>query len=332
MTRFRFVMLIASIIAIVLAVASLLCGSVDIPASEVWNALFGNGAAKFTWQNIIIELRLPMAITAGLSGMALAIAGLLMQTAFDNPLAGPSVMGVSTGASLGVAIVVMVLGTSAATVLGGALLGAAAVIAILIALSAMVRSTLMLLIVGIMVGYLSSSLISLINYFATRDSVHAYVLWGMGTFSDVGREQIPIFALVCLIFVLLAFLMVKPLNAMLLGDRYAANLGVNVRRSRTCLLVIAGALTAAVTAWCGPIAFLGLAVPHVARLAINSSDHTRLLPATALIGVAAAELTLVLSVSSNIGGNIPINAITPIIGVPVVIYIILFRRRLNYFN
>lgn len=332
MTRTRIVLIIGALATIALGIGALLCGSVDIPPGEVWNAVFGDGASKFTWQNIIMEIRLPMAVTAMLAGMSLSVAGLLMQTAFDNPLAGPSIMGVSSGASLGVAIVVMALGSSAAATLGGAVAGAAAVIAILIVLSTLVRSTLMLLIAGILVGYLTSSVISLLNFFATRESLQAFVFWGLGSFGDVGRSDLPLFATITIVFTASAFLMVKPLNAMLLGDRYAANLGVSVRRARTWLLVIAGALTATVTAWCGPIAFIGLAIPHVARMAINSSDHTRLLPATAVIGGAAGELTLWLSVLPDTPGAIPANAITPVLGVPVILYIILFRRRLNYFN
>ncbi len=331
-SRTKTVLLLTSVLTLALGVASLLCGSVDIPADQVWAALFGDGASKTTWQNIIVELRLPMAVTAALGGMALAVAGLLMQTAFDNPLAGPSIMGVSSGASLGVAVVVMLLGSSAAGALGGALAGAAAVIAILVALSSVVRSTLMLLIVGILVGYLTSSVISLLNYFATREMLQAFVLWGLGTFGDVAREDLGVFSAVCLLFTSAAFLMIKPLNAMLLGDRYAESMGVSVRRSRTLLLVIAGALTAAVTAWCGPIAFIGLVVPHVARMAVNTSDHTRLLPATALAGAFTGELTLWLSVLPWGEGSIPVNAITPVLGVPVILYIIIFRRKLNYFN
>ena len=332
MKRHTIVCLTALAAALAFGVGSLLCGSVDIPAGEVWAALFGDGASKFTWQNIIVELRLPMVVTAALGGMSLAVAGLLMQTAFDNPLAGPSIMGVTTGASLGVAVAVMVVGTASLGALAGAVIGALAIIALLIGLSLIVRSTLMLLIVGIMVGYLSSSAISLINYFATSESIQAYVYWGLGTFGNVSREELWLFSGVCLVFTALAMLLVKPLNALLLGERYASNLGVDVRRARTLMLVCAGALTAAVTAWCGPISFLGLAVPHVARMCINSSDHRRLLPATAIIGCSSGLLTLWLSVLPSSTGSIPVNAITPLLGVPVIIYIILFRRRLNYFN
>ena len=332
MTRYRIIVASALVATAILAVATLLCGSVDIPASEVANALIGKGASRVTWQNIIVELRLPATITAALAGMSLAVAGLLMQTAFDNPLAGPSILGVATGASLGVAIVVMVAGATTLSVLGGALVGSFAIIALLIGLSLVLRSTLMLLIVGIMIGYLASSAISLINFFATEESIHAFVFWGLGTFSGVARADLPVFAPVCIVFALAAFLMVKPLNAMLLGDRYAANLGVDVRRARTMMLVIAGTLTAAVTAWCGPISFLGLAVPHVARMAINSSDHSRLLPATVIFGLLFGLLTLWLSILPSQTSTIPVNAITPLLGVPVIVYINIFRRRLNYFN
>ncbi len=333
-TRYGIVMTVTLIAIVALAAGVITCGSVDIPCAEVWRAIFGDGASKTTWQNIIIELRIPSAITAAIAGMSLAVSGLLMQTSFNNPLAGPSIMGVSTGASLGVAIMVMIVGVSAGGIgiLGGALLGAGLVILVLTLLSRIVRSTLMLLITGIMVGYLTSSAISLINYFASRESIHTFVIWGLGTFGDVTLSELPMFVGVCLLTCASAFLMIKPLNAMLLGDRYAANLGVNVKTSRTLMLLIAGIQTAAVTAWCGPVAFIGLAVPHMARLATNTSDHSRLLPATAAGGAAIGLLTQWLAVIPGQPGVIPINAITPLLGVPVIIYIIICRRQINYFN
>ncbi len=333
-TRYGIVMTVTLLAVAALAVGVITCGSVDIPCAEVWRAIFGDGASKTTWQNIIIELRIPSAITAAIAGMSLAVSGLLMQTSFNNPLAGPSIMGVSTGASLGVAIMVMIVGVSAGGIgiLGGALLGAGLVILVLTLLSRIVRSTLMLLITGIMVGYLTSSAISLINYFASRESIHTFVIWGLGTFGDVTLSELPMFVGVCLLTCAAAFLMIKPLNAMLLGDRYAANLGVNVKTSRTLMLLIAGIQTAAVTAWCGPVAFIGLAVPHMARLATNTSDHSRLLPATAAGGAAIGLLTQWLAVIPGQPGVIPINAITPLLGVPVIIYIIICRRQINYFN
>lgn len=312
---------------LLLGAGCLMCGSVDIPASQVWQVLFGDGASRETWTNIVLELRLPMMVTATVSGVALSIAGLLMQTAFDNPLAGPSIMGVSTGASLGVAIMVIILGASVASTLIGAFAGAAVVIILLVFLSMTVGSSMMLLIAGIMISYLASSAITITNYVATADSLQAYVLWGLGSFGGVDRASLTMYSVLCLVPAAISLLLVKGLDALLLGDRYAANLGVNVVRTRTALLVIAGVLTAVVTAWCGPIAFLGLAVPHITRMLTGIVTHRVLLPMTALVGAMVSLFALWVSLLPFEAGAVPINAITPIIGVPVVIYIILSRRR-----
>lgn len=311
----------------------LVLGSVDIPIGDVWASLTDGEVSRETWRVIVMETRLPAACTAALSGASLAVAGLLLQTAFNNPLAGPSIMGVSTGSSLGVAIVMLAAGGVAGfaghtAVLGGALAGALAVMAVLVGMSALVRSTTMLLIVGILIGYLSSSAISLLNFFATQEGVHSYVIWGLGNFYGVSLGELPAFALISLVLLGLSLLLIKPLNAMLLGQRYAENIGVDTMRLRNILLLLSGALTALVTAWCGPIGFIGLVVPHIARLALNSSNHNVLLPATILSGAAVGLLCAAISVLPKAWGVIPINAITPIIGVPVIIYIILRRRKM----
>ncbi len=317
----------------------LVFGSVDIPFGEVVNALVGAPVERHTWSVIVLETRLPMACTAMLAGAALAVAGLLLQTTFDNPLAGPSILGISTGSSLGVAIVMLALGGTIGSSLGtyfsvltGAVVGAGIIMLILLLFSSMVKSTTMLLIIGIMISYLASSAISLLNFFSTQEGVHSFVIWGLGNFSGVTLERLPIFALLTVISVGLSFLMVKPLNALLLGARYAENLGVNIKATRNKLLVLSGILTAVVTAFCGPIGFLGLIVPHIARLALRSSNHVVLLPATALAGAVVALLCTLISVIPSSFGVIPINAITPVIGVPIIIYIILNRKRILYFN
>jgi iron complex transport system permease protein len=273
-----------------------------------------------------------------LSGSALAIAGLMLQTTFANPLAGPSILGVSTGSSLGVAIVMLAFGGALGFVgesLGivlAAIAGAMLVLVLLLLFSRILNSSVMLLIVGILVGYLSSSAVSLLNFFATQEGVHSFVIWGLGSFSGVSQPRLLVFAPLALVFIALSMLMVKPLDAMLLGDAYAANLGVDVRRSRNRLLILSGVLTAVVTAFCGPIAFVGMVVPHVARLLTRSSRHLILIPATALAGAALGLLCVLLSVMPGSRGIIPINAITPIIGVPVILYVILNRHRLNLFG
>lgn len=330
--RYTIAMCAAIAIAAIAAIAAMVCGSVHIPISEVLSILTGHTPDKDTWGHIILDLRLPAVITAVLAGMSLAVAGLLMQTIFANPLAGPSIMGVSSGASLGVAVLVLLFGAGTGAVVSGAILGAMAVVVLLVALAGILRSGVMLLIVGILISYLSSSAIILLNYAASEQSVHTYVLWGMGTFSDTSWDQMAVPAAITTIGMCAAVFMAKGLNAMLMGENYAANLGVRVWTLRAWALLTAGTLTAVTTAYCGPIAFIGLAVPHIARLALGSTNHHRLLPLTMACGAATALLTLWLCTLPSRWGAVPVNAITPIIGVPVIIYIILNRRRIAYFN
>lgn len=328
-----------AIVAVLATAGCLLAGSVEIPAADVWGALTGGDVAKETWRVIVTETRVPMVITAAVTGAALAIAGLLLQTCFNNPLAGPSILGISTGASLGVAIVVMAFGGMIAgqwsqyfNIMAGALTGAAAVLAVLMALSRLVKSTAMLLIAGILVGYFASSAISLLNYYSSEHSVYSFTIWGLGSLSGGSWSRSMIFASIGLPVILLSTLFVKPLNAMLLGERYAASLGIDIRRTRHLLLAASGILTAIVTAFCGPIGFLGLVVPHIARMLLRTSNHSVLMPVTALCGAAVTLLCAWISVAFGSGGVIPINAITPIIGVPVVLYVMLNRKRLLYFD
>ncbi len=335
--RHRAVVIIMAAMVVALLPAALLLGTVDIPAAEVAAALRGE-ASNPAWNVIVTQMRLPMALTAATAGAALAVAGLLLQTTFDNPLAGPSILGISTGASVGVAIVTLLMGGAVvsagyyAGVLGAAAVGAAAVMALLLAFSMIVSSTSMLLIVGIMIGYLASSAISLLNFFATSEGVQSFVVWGLGSFSANTPGRALTMAGVVVPLLGLSALMVKPLNAMLLGRRYAENLGVNIAATRHRLLVLAGGLTAAATAFCGPIGFIGLIVPHIARLALGTSNHAWLLPATMLGGAAIGLACAIISVAFGAAGVIPINAITPVIGVPIIIYIILNRKKINYFN
>lgn len=326
---------------IMLIVANLLIGSVDIEPLAVWQIVTGRGHENHVWEIIILNTRLPMIATAALSGAALSVSGLLLQTAFNNPLAGPSILGVSTGASFGVAVVMLASGSALwltqsvgtyMTILIGALAGAALVLIVLLVFSTMVHSSTMLLIIGILVSYLTSSAVSLLNFFATEEGVHSYVIWGLGNFSGVTPSQLPFFAFFIIATLALSTTLVKPLNALLLGTRYAENLGVNTKRTRNSLLIITGILTAGVTAFCGPISFIGLVVPHIARLVLNTSNHNRLLPATMLAGATVALLCTLISVLPQQVGVIPINAITPIIGVPIIIYIIINRKNIQYFN
>lgn len=324
------------IMVLLLFVVSLLIGSVSIPVSETYRILIGEESVKPSWQYIVIESRLPQAVTAMLCGASLAVCGLILQTAFRNPLAGPSIFGVNSGAGLGVALVMLFFGgsVSAGTVsIGGfmavllaAFVGAMGVMALIFFFSTLVRSHVMLLIVGIMIGYMAGSAISLLNFFATDEGVKSYMVWGMGSFGGVSLKMLPTFSVITLITLAVSLALVKPLNALVLGDRYAENLGVNIIRVRNWLLMVTGVLTAVTTAFCGPVAFIGLAVPHIARLVLGTDNHRVLLPATILTGSAVALLCNILTVLPGEGGIVPLNAITPLIGAPVVIYVILSRR------
>lgn len=327
------------VVTLVAAGGCLLTGSVDIPVSDVWAALTGVGPSNHTWGVIVTETRVPMVVFAAVAGASLAVSGLLLQTCFNNPLAGPSILGISTGASLGVAIVVLAFGGMVAdewgqyfNVMAGAIIGAGAVLLTLMALSTIVRSTAMLLIAGILVGYFASSAIALLNYYSTHENVYSYAIWGLGSFTGGSAGRAQVFALTGLPLIMLSMLFIKPLNAMLLGERYAASLGIDMRRTRHMLLVVAGLLAAIVTAFCGPVGFLGLIVPHIARMMLRTSNHALLLPATALCGAAIALACAWISVRFGGDGVIPINAITPVIGVPVVLYVMINRKKLHYFE
>lgn len=329
----KFAIVTAAVVA--LALLNLFIGSVDIPAAEVAAILAGDNADS-TAAFIVVGSRLPMAVTALLAGAGLAVAGLMLQTAFRNPLAGPSVLGINAGASLGVALVMLLLGGSVtaggvtvggyAAVIAGAFAGSLLVMGLLIGLSAMLRNGLMLLVTGIMIGYLTSSVITLLNFAASAEGIQSYVMWGMSSFGGVATAQMPLFAGVTLAGIAMALLLVKPLNLMLLGDSYARNLGVDLRRTRNILLLATGVLTAAITAFCGPVSFIGLAVPHIARLIFRTDNHRVLMPATLLTGSAVALLCNLLCVvpSSSV---LPLNAVTPMVGAPVVIWVLFSNRK-----
>jgi iron complex transport system permease protein len=340
--RYVVTMIAVTMLLVLLALACLVFGSVEIPVGSIVDIITGKGSDNKAWEIIILQSRIPMIATAALAGAALSVSGLLLQTTFNNPLAGPSILGVSSGAGLGVAIVILAMGGSLGGLLGkgvgsylailvGALMGAGVVLVVLIAFSAIVRSNTMLLIIGILVSYLTSSVVQLLNSVATEEGVHNYVAWGFGNFSGVSAAQMPVYAGIIILALMASMMMVKPLNALLLGARYARNLGINVPMTRNILLLITGVLTAVVTAFCGPIGFIGLVVPHIARMSLGTSNHSRLVPATMLAGADIALLCSLASVSSA-HGIIPINAITPIIGVPIILYIIINRRRIQYFN
>lgn len=323
-----------AVMTVLLLVLNLTTGSVRIPMEDVMAVLTGDDAGvKDSWRYIVREVRLPEAVTALLAGAALSVSGLLLQTAFRNPLAGPDVFGINSGAGLAVALVMLGMGGTVSAggytlagfvaVLLSSFVGAMAVTGIIFLFSTMVRNNVMLLIIGIMIGYLASSAVSLLNFFATEEGVKSYMMWGMGSFGNVSTDNLPVFTVVSIVGLLAAVALVKPLNALLLGEQYAENLGVNTRRMRHVLLVVTGILTANVTAFCGPVAFIGLATPHVARLLLTTDNHRRVLPVTMLLGAVIALLCNLVCYAPGENGIIPLNAVTPLLGAPVIIYVLL---------
>ena len=317
--------------------ANLLYGSVQIPITEVVSILFGGEPEKAAWQYIVLESRLPQTLTALLSGAALAVSGLMLQTAFNNPLAGPDILGINSGAGLGAAIVLLLFGglvPSGSLFLGGSLalvvaafVGALLVTTLILIFAARLRSHAMLLIIGMMGGYVVSSSVSRLNFFSTAEGVQSYMMWGMGNFGGVSRHSLPLFTVLVVGGLAIAVSLVKPLNVLLLGERYARNLGVNVRRTRLLLLLSTGLLVAVTTAYCGPINFIGLAVPHMARLLLRTDNHRVLMPTTMLCGGLIALLCNLISTLPGDNGLLPLNAITPFIGAPIIIYVIVSRRK-----
>ena len=284
---------------VVLAVVNLLIGSVTIPVADVCRILVGDESHEI-WSNIIWKSRMPQVLTAIVAGAGLAVSGLQMQTVFRNPLAGPSVLGISNGSALAVAFVVLLsgkLGGVALSRLGylgdaamsvAAVIGALAVMLLIVWIAQRVKGNVTLLIIGVMIGYLANAIIGVLKFLAPEEDVKAFVVWGLGSFSRVSGDEMLLFVALMTVLIPLSFLLVKPMNILLLGDRYASNLGLNVQRARMLVIISSGVLVAIVTAYCGPIMFIGLAVPHLARAIFQSSDHRVLMPTTALCGAVLA--------------------------------------------
>ena len=323
-------------VGLLLFVMNLCFGSVSIPMKEIWAAVFGGDDA--TYRAIILDYRLPQAITALLAGIGLSVSGLLMQTLFRNPLADPSLLGISSGSSLGVAFVVL-LGTATGLSVSTlslwstfgvtivAFLGAFAVLLLILALSSRLSSMISLVLVGIMIAYIAGPVTDILKFFSQKEGLHSFVIWGMGSFSNVSKAQLPFFAIAVVVGTIGAFLLFKTLNLLLLGERYAENLGVNIRRSSMLIILVSGFLTAIITAFCGPIAFLGLAVPHIARFLFKSSDHKLLIPATAFLGMDLALFCNLIARLPSFEGNLPINSVTALIGAPIVLWVIFHRQK-----
>lgn len=316
-----------------LAIANIIYGSLSIPPSAVWSILCGKDIPDHpSWTFIVMQSRIPQMLTATFCGASLSTCGLLLQTAFRNPLAGPSILGIDSGANLGVALVMLLLGgsmTLGGMALGGyllvimaALMGALGIMSLLLMLSHLLRQQVMLLITGVIISYVTGSIIQLLNYGATEEGVKNFIVWGMGNFASVSSDRLPIFLSLVSLGLLCSALLIKPLDALLLGDRYAQNLGINVQRTNQFILLTTGLLTATTTAFCGPITFLGLAVPHIARMGLGSGSHRVLIPGTMLMGAMLTLLCNLISTLPSGGSLIPINVITPLIGAPVILYVI----------
>lgn len=334
--RMPFVALLAALA--ILFVLALALGSVNIPLDQIVRVLLGGEAERASWTNIVIQFRLPRAFTAMLAGAALGVGGLLMQTLFRNPLAAPDVLGINSGASLGVALVVLTTGVGSGALLAGmglagdlgmaaaASIGAALTVALILQFARYIRSGATLLIVGLMVGQLTFAGVSLLLYFSIPERIQAYINWGFGSFSGVTWSQLPILVVAVAAGLALALVMIKPLNALLLGEVYAESIGVHVRRLRIGIIAATALLTGAVTAFCGPISFIGIAAPHLCRGVLRTADHRALVPGVALVGALLALAATLIAEMPGTTLSLPLNAVTALFGAPVVLAVILRNK------
>ena len=330
--------ILLSVLLIVFLLINISLGSVLIPFQDVFLILFGDETLKDSWQTIILNFRLPKAITAILVGSGLSICGLLMQTLFRNPLAGPFVLGISSGASLGVAL--LILGSS---LFGGiflsfsfsnwataiaASLGAFIVLSAVISAAKKVRNTMSILIIGLMFGSLTSAVISVLAYFSEAEQIQQYMFWSFGSLGNLSWTELTVFGLLYGIGILATFSIIKPLNSFLLGENYAKSLGINIKKSRNIILLITSLLTGVITAFSGPIAFIGLAVPHIAKMLFSTSNHKILIPSSAIIGAIVLLICDSIAQLPASEFTLPINAITSLFGAPVVIWLLIKKKKI----
>jgi iron complex transport system permease protein len=332
---YKFILLVVGLLAFF--VLNLLLGTVKIPVDAILCILMGDESQPEIWRNIILSSRVPQALTATVAGAGLAISGLQMQTVFRNPLAGPSVLGISNGASLGVAFVVLMSGSLGGVALSrlgylgdvamslSAIIGALAVLALILYVSQKVKGNVTLLIIGVMIGYLATAVIGVLKFFSAEEDVKAYVVWGLGSFARVSGDQMMLFVGLMTGLLPLSMLLCKTMNLLLLGDYYASNLGLNLKRARLLTISCSGILVAIVTAYCGPIMFIGLAVPHLCRALFQTSDHRILMPATMLTGACLALICNLVARMPGFEGALPVNSVTALIGAPIIASV-LFRR------
>lgn len=332
-------MMLLGVSIIIFFILNLLLGSVNIPIGDIFEILLGRKNDSVIWTNIIIKSRLPQSLTAAMGGAGLAVSGLLMQTVFRNPLAGPSVLGISSGASLGVACVVLLSGSIGGVALSklgvvgevtitlSAIVGSLLIMALIAFVAQKVRGNVTLLIMGVMIGYIANAIIGVLKFFSAEEDIRAYVIWGLGSFSRVSGGQTSVFIILMLLSLPASFLLIKTLNLLLLGDEYAKNLGLDVKQARLLVIICSGVLVAIVTAYCGPVIFLGLAVPHICRGLFQTSNHAVILPASLLAGAALALLCNLIARMPGFEGALPVNSVTALVGAPVVIWVLFKKRR-----
>jgi iron complex transport system permease protein len=330
------IFLILIILLLLLFAVDIITGSVKIPFSEIWHSIISNHPQRPEWRIIILDFRLPRAIVAILAGMALAVSGLEMQTYFRNPLAGPYVLGISSGASLGVAILIMGMsifrfpanvGINQWSIVIAAWVGAGLVMMLILAVSARINDNTTILILGILFGSITMAFVSILQYVSSETEVKAFIIWTLGSLGNVTGTQLSVMLPSIAAGLLLALFSIKSLNVLLLGEQYAKSMGVNILLSRSLIFFSTSILAGTITAFCGPIGFIGIAVPHISRMLFSSSDHRILIPGTIILG---AVVMLISDIISQLPGSqqiLPINSVTAILGIPVVIWIILRKQR-----
>jgi iron complex transport system permease protein len=327
-------------VLVMVVILDIMIGSVRIPTSEILATITGGQAANPGWETIILEFRIPKAITALLAGSGLAVSGLIMQTMFRNPLAGPFVLGISSGASLGVALLVLagsIIGTTIFqfslaggwTLVLAAITGATAVLMLVLAISLKVHDTMTLLIIGLMVGSLSAALVSVLQFYSQAQEIQTFLIWTFGNLGGVHGQELRVLFGVVMVGILVSWVLCKSLNALLLGESYAFSLGVNIKRTRLLIIVATSILAGGITAFCGPLAFVGIAVPHLARMLFKTADHRTLIPGCLLLGAIVMTLCDLVSQVPGSSQTLPINAITSLVGAPAVIAILIKSRRLS---
>jgi iron complex transport system permease protein len=334
-----FILLILLLISgISLFIIDILIGSVNIPFEEIMNILASQESSKESWQIIVLESRLPRALAAVLCGSALSVSGLKMQTLFRNPLAGPYILGISSGAGLGVAILIMGLGfigipsSNNFGLIAAAIIGSSVVLLILLSVIIKLKDIMTVLILGVMIGSVITALIGIIQYFSNDAQLKSFITWTMGDLNSITNSQLTVLGPVIIIGLILSFLISKKLNTYLMGESYAISIGTNIKQTRIFIVIITAILTGSITAYCGPIGFIGIVIPHLARLITKTYNHAVLIPATALLGI---NVLLLADIISHLPGNeqtLPINSITSLIGIPFIIWIIFKNKKISDTN